>query len=144
MGDRSALSSYLDADQVADAAVPYVSGMIAAGIVNGVRSDWLAPGKALTRAELITMLDRAIIQVISEPGRYELSDGAGHHSDCIGGCDPDRRNGCRYSCDKRCRRRNGNVSGRDRDPVALPFAQTTLLSSTIIPSSNDRILRLGQ
>ena len=30
-GDRSALSSYLDADQVADAAVPYVSGMITAG-----------------------------------------------------------------------------------------------------------------
>ena len=76
-GDRSALSSYLDADQVADAAVPYVSGMITAGIVNGVRPDWLAPGKTLTRAELITMLDRAIIQVISEPGRYELSDAPG-------------------------------------------------------------------
>ena len=76
-GDRSALSSYLDADQVADAAVPYVSGMIASGIVNGVRPDWLAPGKALTRAELITMLDRAIVQVISEPGRYELSDAPG-------------------------------------------------------------------
>ena len=72
--DRSALSLYSDADRVSDDAVSYVAGLISSGIVNGITPTLIAPEKSVTRAELLTMLDRAIIQVISSPGTYELAD----------------------------------------------------------------------
>lgn len=72
--DRSALSLYSDADRVSDDAVAYVAGLISSGIVNGITPTLIAPEKSVTRAELLTMLDRAIIQVISSPGTYELAD----------------------------------------------------------------------
>lgn len=71
--DRSALSLYSDADRVSDDAVSYVAGLISSGIVNGITPTLIAPEKSVTRAELLTMLDRAIIQVISSPGTYELA-----------------------------------------------------------------------
>ena len=72
--DQSALSLYSDADRVSDDAVSYVAGLISSGIVNGITPTLIAPEKSVTRAELLTMLDRAIIQVISSPGTYELDD----------------------------------------------------------------------
>lgn len=59
--DRSALSLYSDADRVSDDAVSYVAGLISSGIVNGITPTLIAPEKSVTRAELLTMLDRAII-----------------------------------------------------------------------------------
>lgn len=71
--ERSALSSYSDAAQVDDDAVSYVAGLVSAGIVNGITPTLIGPEKSVTRAELLTMLDRAVIQVISSPGTYELA-----------------------------------------------------------------------
>ena len=72
-GERSALSSYSDAEQIDDYAISYIAGLVSAGIVNGVTPTLVGPERPVTRAELLTMLDRAVIQVISSPGTYELA-----------------------------------------------------------------------
>ena len=67
------LSSFNDAGQVDDWAAPYVCAMTSAGIVNGVDPGVLAPKGEMTRASLMTVLDRSIVQYINQPGNYTLT-----------------------------------------------------------------------
>lgn len=67
------LSSFNDAGQVDDWAAPYVCAMTSAGIVNGVDPGVLAPKGNMTRASLMTVLDRSIVQYINQPGNYTLT-----------------------------------------------------------------------
>lgn len=75
--DSAGLSSYADAGDVADWAAPYVAALTGAGIVNGVGGSQLAPGGSMTRASIMAVLDRAVVQYINAPGSYTLTNKAG-------------------------------------------------------------------
>ena len=66
------LSAYTDSGKVGAWAAPYVAAMVESGIVGGIGNGQLAPGGNLSRAALMTILDRSVVQYINEPGTYEL------------------------------------------------------------------------
>ena len=66
-----------DMADIGDWAAPYVAAMISKGIVNGVSDTQLAPISSMTRASVITVLDRAVVQYINAPGSYELNSQEG-------------------------------------------------------------------
>ena len=68
------LTSFKDSGAVADWALPYVSALINSGIVSGVSSDMIAPADSMSRAALVTILDRAVVQYINTSGEYALTD----------------------------------------------------------------------
>ncbi len=68
------LTAFKDSESVADWALPYVAALINNGIVNGVTSDTIAPADNMSRAALVTILDRAIGQYINTSGEYDLTD----------------------------------------------------------------------
>lgn len=68
------LSAFTDSDKVGAWAAPYVAAMVESGIVGGIGNGQLAPGGNLSRAALMTILDRSIVQYINAPGTYELTD----------------------------------------------------------------------
>lgn len=68
------LISFKDSGAIADWALPYVSALINGGIVSGVSSDMIAPADSMSRASLVTILDRAVIQYINTSGEYSLTD----------------------------------------------------------------------
>lgn len=55
-----ALSTYADANEVSAYAAGYVAALIESGIVKGVDNNLLAPLSDITRAAIVTILDRAI------------------------------------------------------------------------------------
>ena len=67
------LSAFTDRGQVADYAAPYVAAMIHAGMVNGTGNNQLSPTGSMSRAALVSVLDRAVVQYITQPGTYTLS-----------------------------------------------------------------------
>lgn len=71
------LSAFKDSADVASWALPYVSALINGGIVGGVSDDMLAPNDSMSRAALVTILDRAIIQFINVSGEYDLAENGG-------------------------------------------------------------------
>ena len=71
------LSAFTDSDKVGAWAAPYVAAMVESGIVGGIGNGQLAPGGNLSRAALMTILDRSIVQYINAPGTYELTDKVG-------------------------------------------------------------------
>ena len=76
--DKTAdLTSFKDSGAVADWALPYVSALINSGIVSGVSSDMIAPTSSMSRAALVTILDRAVVQYINASGEYDLTDSDG-------------------------------------------------------------------
>ncbi|MBO5106186.1 MAG: S-layer homology domain-containing protein [Clostridia bacterium] len=77
-GDETAdLTVFKDSGAVADWALPYVSALVNSGVVSGVSNDMLAPGSYVTRAAIVTMLDRAVVQYINTSGEYDLTDKGG-------------------------------------------------------------------
>ena len=66
------LSAFSDSDKVGAWAAPYVAAMVESGIVGGIGNGQLAPGGNLSRAALMTILDRSVVQYINAPGTYEL------------------------------------------------------------------------
>ena len=66
------LSAFTDSDKVGAWAAPYVAAMVESGIVGGIGNGQLAPGGNLSRAALMTILNRSVVQYINEPGTYEL------------------------------------------------------------------------
>lgn len=68
------LSAFVDGAQVGGWAAPYVAAMVKSGIVGGVGNGRLAPGGTMTRAALVTVLDRAVVQYIQSSGSYGLAD----------------------------------------------------------------------
>ncbi len=71
------LTSFKDSGAIADWALPYVSALINGGIVSGVSSDMVAPAESMSRAALVTILDRAVVQYINTSGEYDLTDSNG-------------------------------------------------------------------
>lgn len=71
---RPDLSAFADGGEVGAWAAPYVAAMVDSGIVGGVGNGRLAPGGTMTRAALVTVLDRAVVQYIQAPGSYELEN----------------------------------------------------------------------
>ncbi len=67
------LSAFKDKDAVSDWALPSVSALINRGIVSGVTSNMISPATDMSRASLVTILDRAIVQYINNGGEYELT-----------------------------------------------------------------------
>lgn len=68
------LTAFKDSGAVADWALPYVSALINGGIVSGVSSDMIAPLESMSRAALVTILDRSVVQYINTSGEYDLTD----------------------------------------------------------------------
>ncbi len=71
------LTSFKDSGAIADWALPYVSALINGGIVSGVSSDMVAPAESMSRAALVTILDRAVVQYVNASGEYDLTDKEG-------------------------------------------------------------------
>lgn len=67
------LTAFPDAAAVGDWAAPLLSAMVKAGMVGGMEDGRLAPAGTMTRAALLTVLDRAVVQYIQEPGTYEMT-----------------------------------------------------------------------
>lgn len=68
------LTSFKDSGAIAEWALPYVFALINGGIVSGVSSDMIAPADSMSRASLVTILDRAVVQYINTSGEYDLTD----------------------------------------------------------------------
>ena len=75
--ENADFSAFRDGGSVSAWAAPYVGAMVESGIVGGVGDNRLAPGVALSRASLMTILDRAVVQYINQAGTYELVDKEG-------------------------------------------------------------------
>lgn len=67
------LSAYVDSAAVADWAHGSVAALTTKGIVNGVSENTLAPEESISRAAVVTILDKAIAQYFNEPGTFELN-----------------------------------------------------------------------
>lgn len=71
------LSGYGDGSRVSPWAAPYVAAMVEAGIVSGIGGGLLGPADTMTRAALVTVLDRAVVQYIPTSGTHTLAQGEG-------------------------------------------------------------------
>lgn len=71
------LTAFADGDQTDDWAAPFVAALVDSGIVCGVGDDLLAPMGSMTRAAVVTIVDRAVTQYITAPGEYALTDSDG-------------------------------------------------------------------
>lgn len=68
------LTVFKDSGEIAGWALPYVSALIGSGIVSGITADTVAPLESMSRAALVTVLDRAVVQYINAGGEYTLTD----------------------------------------------------------------------
>ena len=67
---ESATVYYLDADQVADYAKPYLAEMSALGYITDSSDGYFRPTDAITRAEIVTILDNMIEVLIQTSTTY--------------------------------------------------------------------------
>lgn len=74
--ERADLNAYPDAKNVAPWASGYVTALTEAKIVNGIDGD-LKPLASISRASMMTIIDRAISQYINTPGTFALEPRAG-------------------------------------------------------------------
>lgn len=68
------LSMFADRDSVDDWAAPLVAALVKSGMVGGVGNGRLDSSGDMSRAALLTVLDRAVVQYVNSPGSYELTD----------------------------------------------------------------------
>ncbi len=74
---EGAALEFTDGADTAAWAVPYVAALVDSGIVGGVGEGLLAPEGTMSRASMVTVIDRAVVQYITEAGKYELTGGEG-------------------------------------------------------------------
>ena len=73
--DISVLNQFADKDEIADWAIPYVSGVVANGGWSGIDGK-ITPKQYITRAQFAMVMDNLIKTYIDEPGTYsELPSG---------------------------------------------------------------------
>lgn len=60
------LSGFVDGDSAAEWSVGYIDAMAKAGIIQGVGNDTLALGANITRASVVTVLDNAVAEYVTE------------------------------------------------------------------------------
>lgn len=75
--DVGALAGFSDLSLVSDYARPYVAALVKAGVVKGDANGLLNPRSKITRAEIVTMIDRLVGHYAKEAGAFvDASDGA--------------------------------------------------------------------
>lgn len=75
--DVGALAGFSDLSLVSDYARPYVAALVKAGVVKGDANGLLNPLSKITRAEIVTMVDRLVGHYAKEAGAFvDASDGA--------------------------------------------------------------------
>ena len=75
--DVGALAGFSDLNLVSDYARPYVAALVKAGVVKGDANGLLNPLSKITRAEIVTMIDRLVGHYAKEAGAFvDASDGA--------------------------------------------------------------------
>lgn len=68
--DISVLDKFTDKAEIADWAIPYVSGVVANGGWSGIDGK-ITPKEHITRAQFAVVMDNLIQNYIDEPGKYE-------------------------------------------------------------------------
>ncbi len=71
------LSAFVDGENTASWAAPYMAAMVKAGYVGGVGDGKLSPGGEMTRAASMAVLKNAVVQYINAEGEYVLTNGDG-------------------------------------------------------------------
>lgn len=75
--DVGALAGFSDLSLVSDYARPYVAALVKAGVVKGDANGLLNPLSKITRAEIVTMVDRLVGHYAKDAGAFvDASDGA--------------------------------------------------------------------
>lgn len=75
--DVGALAAFSDLNLVSDYARPYVAALVKAGVVKGDANGLLNPLSKITRAEIVTMIDRLVGHYAKDAGAFvDASDGA--------------------------------------------------------------------
>lgn len=75
--DVGALTGFSDLSLVSDYARPYAAALVKAGVVKGDANGLLNPLSKITRAEIVTMVDRLVGHYAKEAGAFvDASDGA--------------------------------------------------------------------
>lgn len=75
--DVGVLVGFSDLSLVSDYARPYVAALVKAGVVKGDANGLLNPLSKITRAEIVTMIDRLVGHYAKEAGAFvDASDGA--------------------------------------------------------------------
>ncbi len=75
--DVGALAAFSDLSLVSDYARPYVAALVKAGVVKGDTNGLLNPLSKITRAEIVTMIDRLVGHYAKDAGAFvDASDGA--------------------------------------------------------------------
>lgn len=75
--DVGVLAGFSDLSLVSDYARPYVAALVKAGVVKGDANGLLNPLSKITRAEIVTMVDRLVGHYAKEAGAFvDASDGA--------------------------------------------------------------------
>lgn len=75
--DVGALAGFSDLSLVSDYARPYVAALVKAGVVKGDANGLLNPHSKITRAEIVTMIDRLVGHYAKDAGAFvDASDGA--------------------------------------------------------------------
>ena len=75
--DVGALAGFSDLSLVSDYARPYVAALVKAGVIKGDANGLLNPLSKITRAEIVTMIDRLVGHYAKEAGAVvDASDGA--------------------------------------------------------------------
>lgn len=68
------LSGFVDGDSAAEWSAGYIDAMAKAGIIQGVGNDTLALGADITRASVVTVLDNAVAEYVTEEGAEITGD----------------------------------------------------------------------
>ncbi|MEG1879559.1 MAG: S-layer homology domain-containing protein, partial [Pseudoflavonifractor sp.] len=74
---KADLAAFTDGATVADWAAGYVTALTKAGIVAGVGKNRIAPLANISRASVLSILDRAVSDYIAAPGTYDKVVGTG-------------------------------------------------------------------
>ena len=75
--DVGVLAAFSDVSLVSDYARPYVAALVKAGVIKGDANGLLNPLSKITRAEIVTMIDRLVGHYAKEAGAVvDASDGA--------------------------------------------------------------------
>lgn len=75
--DVGVLAAFSDVSLISDYARPYVAALVKAGVVKGDANGLLNPLSKITRAEIVTMIDRLVGHYAKEAGAFvDASDGA--------------------------------------------------------------------
>ena len=71
------LSGFTDGDKVADWAAGYMAALAKLGIVTGSGDGSVAPANNIDRASLLALLDKAVVEYVTEPGKANVNNANG-------------------------------------------------------------------